>query len=199
MTKHFPNIPRDLNIKAMLMLVTRDHPAQCKMGMLKQSGKSACRRCKMKSELRDGRYVYGHNRKHIFYPPQKRSAAQLWQAVRGLNRLPSNIRSAITVHGLTTGISRESPLWELYHLYGFDLSLDLVYDVMHIMGLNIFKSYIKNLIIWIDNDADRKIKVLEMCRAVEKARPRELRGGRWPNELFEHSNSFMAEENQKFI
>jgi hypothetical protein len=63
MVEHFPNIPRDLNIKAMLMLVIGDHPAQCKMGMLKQSGKSACRRCKMKSELRDGCYVYGHNRK----------------------------------------------------------------------------------------------------------------------------------------
>ena len=27
---------------------------------------------------------------------------------------------------------------ELYHLHGFDLSLDLVYDVMYIVGLNIF-------------------------------------------------------------
>ena len=51
MSEHFPNIQGDLKIKAMLMLVTGDHPAQCKMGKLKQSRKSACRRCKMHSEV----------------------------------------------------------------------------------------------------------------------------------------------------
>ena len=35
--------------------------------------------------------------------------------------------------------------------------------------------------------------------AVEESRPRELRGGRWPNDPFEYRDSFMAEENQKFI
>ena len=62
MREHFPNILGDSKIRAILMLVTRDHPAQCKMGKLKQSGKSACRRCKMHLEVQDGHYTYGHNR-----------------------------------------------------------------------------------------------------------------------------------------
>ena len=67
------------------------------------------------------------------------------------------------------------------------------------MGLNIFKSYIKNLFIWINEDTNRKIKVQEMCMAVEESRPRELRGGRWPNDPFEYRDSFMVEENQKIV
>jgi hypothetical protein len=41
-------------------------------------------------------------------------------------------------------IAGESPLWKLYHMYRFDLLLDLVFDVMHIGGLNMFKSYISD-------------------------------------------------------
>jgi hypothetical protein len=47
------------------MLVTSNHPAQCKMGKLKQSGVAACRRCKMFSEKFGRHYVYGHNRQKL--------------------------------------------------------------------------------------------------------------------------------------
>jgi hypothetical protein len=34
-----------------------------------------------------------------------------------------------------------SILWCMYHLYGFDISVDLVHDVTHILSLNILKKY----------------------------------------------------------
>jgi hypothetical protein len=46
-------------------------------------------------------------------------------------------------YGMDMGVSSVSPLWSLYHLHRFNLSLDLVLDVMHIGGLNIFKTYNK--------------------------------------------------------
>jgi hypothetical protein len=35
-------------------------------------------------------------------------------------------------YGRDKGIVGESSLWKLYHMYRFDLSLDLVFDAMHI-------------------------------------------------------------------
>ena len=47
--------PEGDTIWAILMLVTRDHPTQSKLCMFKQSGKCACRRCKMHSTLMNRR------------------------------------------------------------------------------------------------------------------------------------------------
>jgi hypothetical protein len=33
---------------------------------------------------------------------------------------------------MDSGVTDESKLWCLYHLYKFDLSCDLMFDVMHI-------------------------------------------------------------------
>lgn len=50
-------------IRVILMLVIGDHPAQCRIGQLKSSGKSGCRRCVMHTSLTvQGQYVYDHNR-----------------------------------------------------------------------------------------------------------------------------------------
>jgi hypothetical protein len=34
----------------------------------------------------------------------------------------------------------------MYHLYGFDISLDLIHDVMRILSLNILKKYVALLV-----------------------------------------------------
>lgn len=47
---------------------------------------------------------------------------------------------------LFAGIIDKSPLWKLYHLYGFDIFNDLVFDVMHCLSLNIFKKYIEEVL-----------------------------------------------------
>ncbi len=43
-------------------------------------------------------------------------------------------------------ISGYSMLWCMYHLHGFDISLDLVHDVMHILSLTILKKYVALLV-----------------------------------------------------
>jgi len=43
-------------------------------------------------------------------------------------------------------ISGYSIPWRMYHLHGFDISLDLVHDVMHILSLNILKKYVALLV-----------------------------------------------------
>ncbi len=44
------------------------------------------------------------------------------------------------------GISGYSILWRMYHLYGFDISLDFIHDVMCILSLNILKKYVALLV-----------------------------------------------------
>jgi hypothetical protein len=130
------------HIRAMLMLVMGDHPTQCKIRKLKQSGKSACRRCKMLSQLQEGRYVYGENLLQIHRAPEKRTSKELLESLNEWKKIPSLEEK--NRYGRDTGIAGESPLWKLYHMYRFDLSVDLVFDIMHIRGLNMFKSYISD-------------------------------------------------------
>lgn len=103
----------------------------------------AYRWCKMLSQLQDGRYVYGENLMQIYNPPNLRTWEQLVKSVNEWKKKLSLQEKKR--YGMDTCIAGESPLWRLYHMYRFDLSLDLVFDVMHIGGLNIFKSYIANL------------------------------------------------------
>jgi hypothetical protein len=37
-------------------------------------------------------------------------------------------------------------LWQLYGICGFNLGLDLVYDSMHILPLNLFKDFLEQTI-----------------------------------------------------
>lgn len=63
-SEHLPQMQDErVTIRVMLMLVIGDHPAQCRIGQLKSSGKSGCRRCVMHTSLNEqGQYVYDQNR-----------------------------------------------------------------------------------------------------------------------------------------
>ncbi|MCO5552692.1 hypothetical protein L7F22_006209 [Adiantum nelumboides] len=95
------------------------------------------------------------------------------------------------------GLSGKSILWRLSDLYGFDVSLDCVYDVMHILSLNLFKKYILHLLQ--KSDASQKKEIDAAVRSLTKVVPSSTRYGRWPNTPSVYSDSFKAEENQKFI
>ena len=71
-----------------------------------------------------------------------RTARELFQGVREWN-VHSDEPKERDRRSRVSGVSGESKLWRLYHLYGFDLSKDMVFDVMHIMGLNLFKNFTK--------------------------------------------------------
>jgi hypothetical protein len=95
----------------------------------------------------------------------------------------------------------ESSLWRLYHLYGFNLLSDLVFDVMHICGINILKSYIHKFFRWVvrHEDDDMKHRMKYICLKVECALSYEMKQGRWPLNPSDLYKTFIVEENQKFV
>jgi hypothetical protein len=77
-----------------------------------------------------------------------------------------------------TGVSK---LWRLYYLYEFDLSLDLVYDVMHILPLCLFKKYVCRL----KEECHSRSSILEKAlMEVSVHRPSDL-GARWPSRIID--------------
>lgn len=196
-----------VTIRAILMLVTGDHPAQCKISKLKQSGKSACRRCKMHSTLvrrplvigqshQKHEYVYDQNLIQIFTPPQKRSSKELFDSLCKWKSIPEGGRKKEFARD--SGIAGESPLWRFYHLYGFDMSLDVVFDVMHVAGLNIFKNY--NIVLFKEIELQNCTRDVEkICDIVEKERPHQLRSGRWPYKPVQNHARYKAEEHKLFV
>ncbi len=84
----------------------------------------------------------------------------------------------------------------MYHLYGFDISLDLVQDVMHILSLNILKKYVALLVSTMEK-VGRMPKLEITLTIVICQRPKGL-GGHWPWKLkFLGYNK--AEEYQLFV
>jgi hypothetical protein len=194
-------------IQAILMLVTRDHPAQSKLCMFKQSGKCACRRCKMHSTLVNRidsleqnrtkhEYVYDQNLRQALVVPQQRSSQELFESLCMWKSKPEGIQKK--QFSMNTGISGESPFWRFYHLYGLDMSRDFVFDVMHVAGLNIFKNY--NLQLFNEIRLTGCTSDVEVISdAVEKARPHELKSGRWPYRPVETHTGYKAEEHKLFV
>ncbi|MCO5594524.1 hypothetical protein L7F22_048556 [Adiantum nelumboides] len=188
-------------LRCMLMLCTGDHPAQCKLGQVKDGGMAFCRRDKAKAELvRDvngtQRYVYNNNRFQGRYPPPKRNVDELWHALKMAKRCTTKEKAEDTLRD--GGLAGESVLWRLYHLYAFDISKDLVFDVMHVLSLNLFQKYIKHLMSSASTQVKRRINIAinEVAQSIPKPI---LHGGRWPKNASVHFKMFKAEECQKFI
>ncbi|KAL3686569.1 hypothetical protein R1sor_009143 [Riccia sorocarpa] len=132
----------------MLVQFTGDHPAQCKFGGFASSGYSACRRCKMNASLHvqhgpnsrpGGVVVYDCNRSQYRHPPARKTVIELRQAVLELNACTTS--AARKEVSQRTGVVADSNVWKLYDLYGFNPSLDLTYDAMHVLALSMFKKY----------------------------------------------------------
>ena len=155
----------------------------------------------MYSEKVGRHYVYGYNRQQTRPNncPEKRTCEEFYEGVCQW-KSEEDVREKKEI-AMQYGISGESPLWRLYHLYGFNLACDLVFDVMYICGLNIFKSYIHNFFEWVarHEDVNMEQRVRDICLKVERARPHEMKQGRWPLNPCDFYKTFMAEENQKFI
>jgi hypothetical protein len=65
----------------MLMLWTGGHPAQIKIGGLKDKGYNACRRDVMVEGLLGRNVVYPNNRRQACYPPPLRTVEDLLSEV----------------------------------------------------------------------------------------------------------------------
>ncbi len=63
-------------------------------------------------------------------------------------------------------------------MYGFDISCDLTYDVMHTLTLCVFKKYVHMLVKYVKGNG--KIKDLDgLLQTMKKLSPTKL-GARWP-------------------
>ncbi|MCO5579010.1 hypothetical protein L7F22_032861 [Adiantum nelumboides] len=187
--------------RAMLMVVTGDHPAQCKIGLFKDGGQHFCRRDKAIASLDSsnpsfvGRYIYDKTRLQCRYPPPKRTMAEMQKALSlSVKTTSQSQRDDILKNA---GLSGKSSLWRLNDLYGFDLSLDLVYDTMHILSLNIFQKHISLLMR--NSSSEMKRKIDDITARALSCVPPALRYGRWPRYPSKYHESYKAEENQKFI
>ena len=130
-----------------------------------------------------------------------RTARELFQGVREWN-VHSDEPEERDRRSRVSGVSGESKLWRLYHLYGFDLSKDMVFDVMHIMGLNLFKNFTK---LFFEDIEKHELKseiydvVRSTCKSITEARVGELKQSQWPQNPINDHETYIAEEYQKFI
>lgn len=188
-------------LRAILMMVTGDHPAQCKIGSFKDGGQSFCRRDKARATFDNreggsiGRYLYDGNRHQSRYPPSKRTIDEMTNALLAVKRICNQHEREETLKA--AGLSGKSILWRLYDMYGFNLSTDLVYNAMHILSLNLFRKYISRLMKECTNEVKKEID--SIVENTWKITPTSISYGRWPRLPSKHHGGFKAEENQKFI
>ncbi|MCO5612716.1 hypothetical protein L7F22_066985 [Adiantum nelumboides] len=189
----------ECTLRAVLMVWTGDHPAQCKLGLFKVGGKDGCRRDRVHAErVNSGQipfYVYSNNRLQGRPPPTKRKVEDMLEALYMSRRVRTKKQKEETL--ADAGLVGDSYLWRMFHLYGFDLSRDLVFDTMHILSLNLFKKFIEALVEKVNNDTKRAIDAA--LKEVKDFMPRTLvANDRWPKKISCYS-MFKAEENQKFV
>ncbi|KAL3697728.1 hypothetical protein R1sor_011804 [Riccia sorocarpa] len=167
------DLPRRFKLRAMLVLFTGDHPAQCK-----------------------GVVVYDCNRRQYRHPAARKTVTELRQAVLELNACTTS--AARKKVSQRTGVVADSNVWKLYDLYGFNPSLDLTYDAMHVLALSMFKKYTE--LLKKDSErtsAGRDALIAGLAEATKK-KPRFFRG-RWPKDPFNRLGYFKAEEYSNFV
>jgi len=79
-------------------------------------------------------------------------------------------------------------------MYDFDISLDLVFDVMHITCLNMFKSYTMKFFSELQDVGVCMDEVKSLCNKVLVQRPHELCQVCWPQNPINFHSSFMTEK-----
>ncbi|MCO5591271.1 hypothetical protein L7F22_045252 [Adiantum nelumboides] len=83
---------KSCKIHVMLMMVTGDHPAQCKIGVFKNGGSEFCRHDKAQATLvkdstkPDGWYVYDGNGYQARFPPPSRTVDKMKAALEDAKR-----------------------------------------------------------------------------------------------------------------
>lgn len=189
-----------VTLHAMLMMFTGDLKAQCQVGILRDGGYGGCKRHDVPLQRRRNApssrvsLVYCNCRREARHPfPRRSCESMLAAAIDWLELHPGRERLEVERKG---GISGYSIMWRLYYLYGFDMSLDLVHDVMHTVSLNILKKYVTLLVESMSTVG--QMEELERALAIAtQHRPQGL-GGRWPRKL-KCLGFYKAEEYQVFV
>jgi hypothetical protein len=77
-------------LRVILMMFTSNRPDQTKIGMLKNSRESPCRRCVYYSSIQNGRYKYGNNRQQFIQGIPRHSSDVLFYTLTKWKHAPSN-------------------------------------------------------------------------------------------------------------
>ena len=129
-------------LRAIPMYWTGDHPAQTKVAKFKLSGYNACHCHKNVTKKLDGsKVLYPDNQRQAHDPPPYRKIKIIYEEALSFQTGASSSRSK-----RATFITSFFKLRRLYEICGFNLCLDLVYDSMHILSLNLFKSFVEQLV-----------------------------------------------------
>ena len=212
-SEHIPSLGIDVAIKLRGMRLTwnkvnhenfgiwtGDHPAQCKVGCLKLGGYGGCRRHKLSCRWRGipdtnkGLVEYFDSRRQGRYPSSSRTTVATLESIQVWRELPEGKEKNLIAR--EAGISSASCLWRLYDLYGFDVLHDLVYDIMHILSLCVFKKYVHLLVKYAEERGLSK-EVDEAMATMRKIRPLDV-GARWPRSIYS-LGYYKAEEYQIFV
>lgn len=187
-----------------LMVFTGDHPAQCKFGGWCQRGKALCKRCRVQGTWKKtsnttgrgpkGIIVYGNNRFLHWFSPAKCDLKDTQDAAERYALRETEVARLRISH--EHGINQVSPAWRLSDTFGFCLISDLVYDVMHVFPLNVFKTYVSNLM---KSLTPSQMTVLEKALAEVIVRKPKGLDGRWPKDPRDRLGYFKAEEYTRFV
>jgi hypothetical protein len=128
------------------------------------------------------------------YPLSSRTAVTTLESIQVWRELTEGKEKNLIAR--ETGISSASCLWRLYDLYGFDVLHDLVYDIMHILSLCVFKKYVHILVKYAEERGLSK-DVDEAMTTMRKIRPLDI-GARWPRSI-SSLGYYKAEEYQIFV
>lgn len=191
-------------LRAILVLFTGDHPAQCKFGGWNDRGLAGCRRCQLNSYTASnsgggiGQVKYDKNREQMRYPPPTRKIEDCKEGATRLSTASTLMERKLISR--QCGMNCKTRAWRLYELNGFCLANDLVYDTMHILALCLFKKYCELLVGSASSSvhSDQAKKLEAALQEVTKKRPKRF-DGRWPKDPLTRLGYFKAEEFTRFV
>ena len=169
------DIPKGNRIRCLLLCFTTDYPGICEVGKFLNGGRSPCRRCKVKGEriptACHNQMYYAENRFHARYPWQEVQVSQevdIMSEIQGEQR--KSVRKKLSSQYGFTGIS---VLHQLHALYGFDILKDLVYDIHHLLPLNLIKNQIDRFVeegLLNPKDVERKLRTFPWTSDLKEGR-----------------------------
>ena len=124
-------------VRCMLLLWTGDYPAQCEVGKCINCGIFPCQRHHLKGTNIDNcsTYYVGDNRYHARFPVAPRV---LEDEIKEMSKIEdedqTTVQSKLAKQSGYTGLSI---LHRLHKLYGFNVILDTVFDMIHNIPLNV--------------------------------------------------------------
>ncbi|KAL3690245.1 hypothetical protein R1sor_016554 [Riccia sorocarpa] len=99
---------------------------------------------------------------------------------------------------MRSGVVSKTRAWRFVDGLGLDLSRDLMFDVMHVLALCLFKKYIELLRKDTMDSPHRKSALSRATADVTTAKPSSITG-RWPRDIFTRIGYFKVEECSKFL